>query len=995
MSELALQLIAKEKKEKTGYLDLGKCDLRAENPRLEEVWEKLGELLHLEILILSNKWTEWEEEKKRWIQKRSKNKGETNYLEKIPYVIQELIQLKKLILSGDYSERRTGIKKLEHLHTLTALNQLDISYNQVAKIEGLEKLTALNQLDISYNQIAKIEGLEKLTALNQLDISYNQIAKIEGLEKLTALNQLDISYNQIAKIEGLEKLTALNQLDISYNQIAKIEGLEKLTALNQLDISYNQIAKIEGLEKLTALNQLDISYNQIAKIEGLEKIGTIERLDISNTQISDLTPIKHWIAAGIPVKRDYLEDGIYVQDCPLVTPPVETVQQGPEAVKRYFEEIERSGKTKINEAKLLLTGSGEVGKTSLRFRLNDKTRDLPKEEERTKQVDIETYTFDIKNSPKPFKAYVWDFGGQQIIHHFHRFFMNKSALYILMTETSRENDDFDYWLHTIQLYGKESPVLFVQNKRNGMPRSLDIKPYQAHFNIKDELFNVNLLDNEGLEELERAIQYHIQRLPLTKREIPNSWLRIREALEEIKSGAKRYFITYENFVEVCKEKGGIDSRIGIQDVGQFLHDLGVILWYHENPTLKQKIILERHWATEGIFKLFFDEEIKKTGHFNQAQAQAIWDPEEDYCHHCEDLIEMMKEFKICFSRKTQPDHYIIPALLSSTESSVEWPVENHLVLEYQYDTILPRGLVNYLSAEMYDYISNDAHVWSAGLWLYKEETYAKIKENRFRRKITIEIGGQHHQELIGAIKKEMDDIHRDYAGVEAELMIPCICDACIKLPPQERTQHRYSDVLKIFHFPNINQIMCLKGPAYIEVSDLLKNVLPASAYDKKTKESKIDPPVEKHAKKIFISYSHKDTSYCNELTNQLKGLLKKEKLEEVWYDHKITAGQKWEEEIEHNLRTSDIIILLISADFGASDYIQDIELPIVKERHDQGACQVIPILVRDNSFWFDSEWKEMQAIPIHPDEQKLKPIKQWEDQDTAWRIVIDSIKKLL
>ena len=63
MSQLALQLIEEEKAEKIGYLELGKCGLTPDNPQLQTIWDALGELTHLETLILSDNWEDWEKSK--------------------------------------------------------------------------------------------------------------------------------------------------------------------------------------------------------------------------------------------------------------------------------------------------------------------------------------------------------------------------------------------------------------------------------------------------------------------------------------------------------------------------------------------------------------------------------------------------------------------------------------------------------------------------------------------------------------------------------------------------------------------------------------------------------------------------------------------------------------------------------------------------------------------------------------------------------------------
>jgi len=148
-------------------------------------------------------------------------------------------------------------------------------------------------------------------------------------------------------------------------------------------------------------------------------------------------------------------------------------------------------------------------------------------------------------------------------------------------------------------------------------------------------------------------------------------------------------------------------------------------------------------------------------------------------------------------------------------------------------------------------------------------------------------------------------------------------------------------------------------------------------------------------KKIFVSYSHADIVYRDELVKRLKFLLRQEKIEQIWYDHEILPGADWDAEIESNLKSADMIFLLISDDFWASDYINEKELKIAKERHEAKECVVVPILVRVNSYWKGSGWDTLQAVPTDPNTGKLTPIKKWQDSDEAWVTVIEGIKKLL
>ncbi len=96
---------------------------------------------------------------------------------------------------------------------------------------------------------------------------------------------------------------------------------------------------------------------------------------------------------------------------------------------------------------------------------------------------------------------------------------------------------------------------------------------------------------------------------------------------------------------------------------------------------------------------------------------------------------------------------------------------------------------------------------------------------------------------------------------------------------------------------------------------------------------------------IFFSYSHLDESLRDELAKHLK-LLERQGAIATWHDRKITAGQEWANAIDHHLETAQIILLLVSVNFLASDYCYDLEMKRALERHETGAAKVIPIILK-------------------------------------------------
>lgn len=140
--------------------------------------------------------------------------------------------------------------------------------------------------------------------------------------------------------------------------------------------------------------------------------------------------------------------------------------------------------------------------------------------------------------------------------------------------------------------------------------------------------------------------------------------------------------------------------------------------------------------------------------------------------------------------------------------------------------------------------------------------------------------------------------------------------------------------------------------------------------------------------KLFFSYSHKDEILREELNTHLS-LLKRNGLIEEWHDRKIIPGQNWESEIDSHLVSADIVILLVSPDFIASDYCYGNELSKAIERHEANQIVVIPIIIRPTG-WQSTPFSKFQALP-----KDAKAVTTWTNIDEAWIDVAQGIEEAI
>jgi len=137
---------------------------------------------------------------------------------------------------------------------------------------------------------------------------------------------------------------------------------------------------------------------------------------------------------------------------------------------------------------------------------------------------------------------------------------------------------------------------------------------------------------------------------------------------------------------------------------------------------------------------------------------------------------------------------------------------------------------------------------------------------------------------------------------------------------------------------------------------------------------------------LFYSYAHKDELLRDELAGHLK-IMKRRGVIRSWHDRCIEPGQPWDNEIDTQLATADLVLLLVSADFIKSDYIWGHELDVAMKRHERGEASVVPVMLRSVDIT-DAPFAALQDLPTD-----LKPVTSWSNRDEAWTDVAKGIRR--
>jgi internalin A len=347
--------------------------------------------------------------------------------------------------------------------------------------------------------------------------------------------------------------------------------------------------------------------------------------------------------------------------------------QGVQPILRFYSQQAGQSLDRLYEAKLLIIGEGGAGKTTLAQKIQNPDYEL-QDEDSTQGIDVMQWQFPLENG-KNFQVNIWDFGGQEIYHSTHQFFLTKRSLYTLVIDTRKEDTDFYYWLNVVELLSDNSPLLIIMNEKKERQREIDERQLRGEFTNLKETLPTNLATQRGLPEILTQVKHYISNLPHVGIELPKTWVKVRQALEQ----ETRNYITLDEYLKICQDNGFTRREDKLQLSG-YLHDLGVCLHFQDDDLLLRTVILKPTWGTDAAYKVLDNPQvIRAQGKFDRTDLAAIWH-EDQYASMRPELLRLMMNFKLCYEISSRPGNYISPQLLSPNQPEYIWDESQNLLL---------------------------------------------------------------------------------------------------------------------------------------------------------------------------------------------------------------------------------------------------------------------------------------------------------------------------
>lgn len=576
------------------------------------------------------------------------------------------------------------------------------------------------------------------------------------------------------------------------------DAIRALPHLTDLRLSGLRPAEMpDWIFDLLLLTRLDLSANQLAELpRGLAELGRLTHLDLSGNLLPEI-PAEVWQLAELV--------SLSVRDCPiqripadilrltaltelrvdesrpeLAVPPLEVTARGLDAIKSYWSQERASGTDYLSEAKLLIVGEAGAGKTTLANKIVDSGYPLDPDEGSTQGIAVISWRFPssirVTDSTgehlldREFRVNIWDFGGQEIYHSTHQFFLTKRSVYVLVSDERKEDTDFQYWLEVVNLLSDGSPLILVQNRKQGRGQELDLRTLRKDYPNLVGAVSVDLSDNSGLAEAVAKVRRELELLPHIGTALPKTWQGVRLALE----ADPREYISATEFFRICADHGFVREE-DMRQLGGFLHDLGICLYFQEDPLLSRTVVLKPDWGTGAVYRVLDDPRIvSHQGVFGPADLLRIW-PEPVYEPMRAELVRLMTKFALCYPVPGTDDH-VAPQLLPLVRPEYSWDEAGSLALRYEYD-VMPKGIIRRLIVELHDLIENQA-VWRTGVVLREGAGRAEIIEDYRRRRLHIRLAARDARVMLAIIDRTLNLIHRSYPDLRVDRLRPCACDVC-------------------------------------------------------------------------------------------------------------------------------------------------------------------------------------------------------------------------
>ncbi|MEV7416682.1 COR domain-containing protein [Streptomyces sp. NPDC089919] len=548
------------------------------------------------------------------------------------------------------------------------------------------------------------------------------------------------------------------------------EEIGALTELTRLYLNDNRLTRLPAsIGRLTRLTTLRAEGNALTELpEEMAALTRLRFLNLSSNALVDLP------ASLSGLKRLTELD---VSDNPLISPPPEIVAGGRSAILAFLAEQGRGSELQWT-SKVLLVGQGRAGKTSLLKALRGEPFD--RNEDSTHGLEVSRLRLPHPRLPAPGRGITmdlatWDFGGQEIYHATHQFFLTDRSLFLLLwdAQVGWQESKLYYWLDLIKARAPQAPVILVATHLDPRPADLPLSDIQADYpGVIVASMSADSATGQGVAAVRERIAVEAARLPLMGVRWPRTWL---EAANAVRARPERY-VTPAQMYEFMAAKDVTDP-VHQHELALALHSLGDVLVYSDDEELKDLVVLHPQWLTSYISRVLDARQVRENdGVFTSEHRRELW-ADLDVALH-QHFVSMMERFDLSY--RTTSRHSSLVVELLPWEPPAYGPVwaeaqRRHrrvIRLKYRLHTI-PPGIPTWFIAREHRFTTG-LHWRSGALLRDHDGTHmGLVTVDRHAKTAEIAACGPYPHDFFAVLKSGFEQTLRRYPGLDVVRLVPC------------------------------------------------------------------------------------------------------------------------------------------------------------------------------------------------------------------------------
>ncbi len=501
------------------------------------------------------------------------------------------------------------------------------------------------------------------------------------------------------------------------------------------------------------------------------QLTNLEGLYLENSQLESLPP-----ELGLLTNLVALD----LVGNPLTSLSPEIVAQGTLAILTFLrDQLGESSRQWVS--KLLLVGEGGVGKTSLLRALRGEEFDTG--ESTTLGIEIKPVELEHPTEANvTMQLNAWDFGGQEIYHATHQFFLTGRSLYLLLwnARLGFEQGKLYYWLDIIQSKAPNSPVLIVATHTDERDAEIPMTDIRGEYPQVIGHCGISNKNGTGIDTLREQIRIAAAQLPLMGEIWPLNWLNAANSIRYLRDERHITPEYLQNLMEGHNIYGDSSAVLS-----QWLHDLGDIIYFKEDEELNDMVILDPQWLTKYVYRVLESEEVTEgLGIFTRDHMVEVWsDLDANLRDH---FLRMMETFDLSYRTLEQREISIVverisfepPEGLAQTWAGIGQRVSpgKEISMTFDLNTTIPAGIPTWFIARQHRFTTHTHWRYGALLADSSDRKHmALIQVSPRDRRLQLTVRGPHPQNFFALLRDGLELTLARFPGMldRIERSIPC------------------------------------------------------------------------------------------------------------------------------------------------------------------------------------------------------------------------------